>query len=102
MMARSVADFRLSYFAENELPFLFGEVSAEQMQLNYIILIAAALFLFAVSLVQEISGREIRDILNERHAALQWAVLFAGAILLLTYGIYGPGYDVQGFVYMQF
>ena len=102
MMVRSIADLRLAYFAEKELPFLFGEVSAEQMQLNYIILIAAALFLFAVSLVQEISGREIRDILNERHAALQWAVLFVGAILLLTYGIYGPGYDVQGFVYMQF
>ena len=102
MMKRSVADFHISYFSENELPILFGEVSAQQMQLNYIILIISTLFLFAVSLVQEITGREIRGILNERPAALQWILLFAGAIFVFTYSIYGPGYDVQGFVYMQF
>lgn len=102
MMKRTVTDFDLNFFVESELPFLFGDVSANQAHLSYIILIVTTIFLFAVSLVQEITGIKIRDYLNERHTAVQFILLFAGVIFILTYGIYGPGYDVQGFVYMQF
>jgi hypothetical protein len=33
---------------------------------------------------------------------VQWLILFAAVMTLLFLGVYGPGYDPQDFVYMQF
>ena len=67
-----------------------------------VILCFAVIILFIVSLVQESTGKQIRDMIDEKPWPLEWAVLFAGMVIVLCFGIYGPGYDAAAFVYMQF
>lgn len=67
-----------------------------------VILCIAVIILFVVSLVQESTGKQIRDMIDEKPWPLEWAVLFAGMVIVLCFGIYGPGYDAAAFVYMQF
>ena len=40
--------------------------------------------------------------LDKKSFALRGFVIFAGVMLVLVFGIYGPGYDPAAFVYMQF
>lgn len=70
---------------------------------DFLVLIVCTAALFAVSLVQEThSGHSLRAMLNKKPFVMQYLVLLAGVMLLLIFGIYGPGYDPADFVYMQF
>lgn len=44
----------------------------------------------------------VRRSLDEKPLALRWAVLLAAFALVLTFGIYGPGYDAGAFIYRGF
>ena len=102
MMKRSIADLRPSYFIHNELNLLYGDVSDEQMVLDYSILLITTVFYFFVSLYQEIAKKELRSILDKKSVVIQWGLLFVTTLFVLSFGKYGPGYDIQGFLYMQF
>ena len=58
---------------------------------------------FVASVIQERhSSTTIREMLDKKPFALRGFVIFAGVMLVLVFGIYGPGYDPAAFVYMQF
>ena len=51
----------------------------------------------------EMTGLEAPgDLLNRRHALIQWVAIFIGIMSLLLFGMYGSGYDAADFVYMGF
>ena len=64
------------------------------------------LLLFAVSIAQEILERRgiditIRDWLGSRNVIFRGAVLLAGVLLILCFGVYGAGAGAT-FIYEQF
>lgn len=63
---------------------------------------AGILIMFIVSLIQERTGKRVRDLIDDKHWTLEWAVTFAAVILIICFGCYGPGFDASAFVYMQF
>lgn len=70
---------------------------------DYAIIIFAMIVVFAASVIQERhSSTTIREMLDRKPFALRGLVIFAGLMLVLVFGIYGPGYDPAAFVYMQF
>ncbi|MBE6041061.1 MAG: MBOAT family protein [Clostridiales bacterium] len=44
----------------------------------------------------------LRVRIAQRSTLVQWLILFVAIMTLLVLGVYGPGYDPQDFVYMQF
>lgn len=72
-------------------------------KLDYLLLAFCTFFLFAVSLIQE-KHKEVslREMLDRKPFIVRYCVLFVGILVLLVFGIYGPGYDPAEFVYMQF
>lgn len=70
---------------------------------DYAIIIFAMIVVFVASVIQERhSSTTIREMLDRKPFALRGLVIFAGLMLVLVFGIYGPGYDPAAFVYMQF
>lgn len=70
---------------------------------DYAIIIFAMIVVFVASVIQERhSSTTIREMLDRKPFALRGLVIFAGMMLVLVFGIYGPGYDPAAFVYMQF
>ncbi|MCR5626752.1 MAG: MBOAT family protein [Lachnospiraceae bacterium] len=101
MMRRMVFESDFPRFIGEEFMTLFG-TSEKQTLLDYRVLLAASIVLLIASIIQEKTGRNIREMLDEKHYVIQAALVFLGIMLTLIFGIYGPGYDVKGFVYMQF
>lgn len=61
------------------------------------------MILFTVSLIQERnSAVTIRRMLDEKPFLLRFAVILAGIMMVLVFGVYGPDYSAAEFVYMQF
>ncbi len=72
-------------------------------KLDYLIIIFGMIVIFVASVIQERhSETTIREMLDRKPFALRYLVVFAGVMLVLVFGIYGPGYDPAAFVYMQF
>lgn len=70
---------------------------------EYAIIAFGMLVVFVASVIQERhSSTTIREMLDRKPFALRGLVIFAGVMLVLVFGIYGPGYDPAAFVYMQF
>ena len=67
------------------------------------LLAACTVFLFFVSLIQERNdGTTIREMLDKKPFVLRLAVIAAGILAILVFGMYGPGFSAAEFVYMQF
>lgn len=87
-------NFSMAYHQISELG-LFKE--------EYIILLAGAIVLFMVGVVQEThDGTNIRDMLDQRRTLLRGTILYVGFMSIVILGTYGPGYNPADFVYMQF
>ena len=97
MLIRSVIDLHLS--DRHNLHIL---LDCGLKKMDYKIILAATIFLFIISVMQERSGRKIRDMLWERNAFVQGLVLTIGIFVILLLGYYGPKLDASAFVYMQF
>ena len=70
---------------------------------EYAIIIFGMIVVFVASVIQERhSSTTIREMLDKKPFALRGLVIFAGFMLVLVFGIYGPKYDPAAFVYMQF
>ena len=97
MMWLSITDFHISELAD---PAIFDALGVSSASL---ILVAIAVFaLLVCSIVQECSGRTLREMICSKGF---WAE--AGVFLLLfwvvaIFGVYGPGTNPAEFVYMQF
>lgn len=67
---------------------------------DLIVVIIALLVVLCVSLVQR-SGAIRARILN-KSSLVWWSISTALLVAVLIYGYYGPGYDSQAFIYLQF
>ena len=66
-----------------------------------IVLASATLLLFTVSLLQE-RGMRIRETIDRRNIVLRWTIWLALLIIVLVFGVYGPGYDAANFIYQAY
>lgn len=60
-------------------------------------------FIFMVSLIQERNdGTTIREMLDRKPFVFRLTAITAGIMMILVFGMYGPGFSAAEFVYMQF
>lgn len=60
-------------------------------------------FILIVSVIQERNdGTTIRTMLDQKPFVVRLAVIVAGIMAVLVFGMYGPGFSAAEFVYMQF
>lgn len=101
--AQAMNTFKLAFVDQN---FSVGWSQISELGLDkfdYAIIIFAMIVIFVASVIQERhSSTTIREMLDKKPFALRGLVIFAGLMLVLVFGIYGPGYDPAAFVYMQF
>ncbi len=70
---------------------------------DYLLLIACAGVILAVSIVQERhADTNIREMLDEKPFILRFVLFFICIMAVIVFGIYGSGYAAADFVYMQF
>ncbi|MGM9973425.1 MAG: MBOAT family O-acyltransferase [Clostridiaceae bacterium] len=97
MMRLSLLDFHISDLINIEALKLLG-----LYKFDYLVLLIGIIIIFISSLIQEKTGRRIRDILDEKPLMIRWPVYIAGIFLVILMGVYGPGTSASEFVYMQF
>lgn len=70
---------------------------------DYIIIAFGAVVVLIVSILQErYSPNTLREKLDKQKFWIRWLVLLFFMFVVMTYGIYGPGYSAANFVYAQF
>lgn len=101
--AQAMNTFKLA-FVDQSLSVGRSQISDLGLdKFDYAIIIFAMIVVFVASVIQERhSSTTIREMLDRKSFALRGFVIFAGVMLVLVFGIYGPGYDPAAFVYMQF
>ena len=97
MMRLSLLDFHISDLFNIEALKLLG-----LYKFDYLVLLIGIVIIFISSLIQEKTGRRIRDILDEKPLMIRWPVYITGIFLVILMGVYGPGTSASEFVYMQF
>lgn len=71
-------------------------------KMDYLLIVICAGVLFIVSLIQERKKIDIRNALDKKSLVIRLLIVLIGLIIILNYGIYGPGYNTVDFVYAQF
>lgn len=101
--AEAMNTFKLA-FVDQSFSVGWSQISELGLdKFDYAIIIFAMIVVFVASVIQERhSSTTIREMLDRKPFALRGFVIFAGVMLVLVFGIYGPGYDPAAFVYMQF
>lgn len=101
--AEAMNTFKLA-FVDQSFSVGWSQISELGLdKFDYAIIIFAMIVVFVASVIQERhSSTTIREMLDKKSFALRGFVIFAGVMLVLVFGIYGPGYDPAAFVYMQF
>lgn len=69
---------------------------------DYLIIFMGLIIIFISSVIQEKSNKQIRMLLDQRSFWLRYLLILSGITIVLTLGIYGPGYNSADFVYAQF
>lgn len=85
-------------------PWIFFDGSMFQLGLdrpNFTLMILCLGVLLAVSCLQE-GGKSVRRRLAEQNLVFRWIALFALFCGIALFGMYGPGYNAQDFIYGQF
>ena len=101
--ADAMYTFRM-ILTDQSLPRGLSEIPKLKLHvMDYPILLVCTFALLGVSLIQEKHpDTTLRVMLDERPFLIRYLVLLVGLAMLMVFGIYGPGYDVAAFVYMQF
>lgn len=101
--AEAMNTFKLA-FVDQSFSVGWSQISELGLdKFDYAIIIFGLIVVFVASVIQERhSSTTIREMLDKKSFALRGFVIFAGVMLVLVFGIYGPGYDPAAFVYMQF
>lgn len=85
-------------------PWIFFENSLYEMGLDrkdFWILCFSVMILWVVSFMQE-SGIKIREELAKQNLVFRWIIYWIAIFGILSFGIYGAGYDETQFIYFQF
>ncbi len=70
---------------------------------DYFVLAVGLIIIWIVSIRQEkLKLDGFGELISRRRTVFQWLCLFCMIMLIIIWGIYGPGYDPADFVYMQF
>ena len=70
---------------------------------DYLVLILGVIVMFFVSLIQEKNpDTTLRQLLDRKPFILRYLLILVAIMVLLVFGIYGPGFNPAEFVYMQF
>ena len=67
---------------------------------NYVVLLVGFIVLLIVDILQE--KKSVRECIEKRSVWVRWGVYIVAFLIVLLFGMYGPGYDQTQFVYMQF
>lgn len=67
---------------------------------HYIILAFSLIILFIFDVMQEKTS--VRQWLAKKNIVLRWCIYITAIFIILLFGMYGPGYNQNSFVYMQF
>jgi len=96
MMKRSVTDWRLGGLME--------EMHVEGVRLaDYLVLfIFFWLILFMSIRMEKANVDNPGELVSKHGKVFQWIMIYGLILLIIVFGIYGPGYDPAEFVYMQF
>ena len=97
MMWRSVTDFHISDYAN-----LACLIPTKLDQYDYIIIGAGTLIILIVSIIEECTGKNLRETLSSKPVILQWPLYLLLICTIILFGVYGPGTCPSEFVYMQF
>lgn len=81
----------------NGQAFLLGGIKKEDIT---ILMISLMVFL-GVSIYQE-KKKSVRNWLKEQNLVFRWIVFYTLLFAIILFGVYGPGYNVQSFIYGQF
>ena len=93
------SSFKVSHIERifNGEAFLLGGLKVQDL----IILIVASLIMLYISIKQE-KGTKIRESLSKQNMLFRWIVLYGVIFSIIIFGIYGPRYNVQSFIYGAF
>lgn len=67
---------------------------------NFILAVVCILVLWSVAMLQERSS--VRERIAGSNIVFRWMIYYIAIFAVLIFGIYGPGYDVASFIYMNF
>lgn len=85
----------LSFITNGSLTILGIEVP------DWFVLIFAIAVLFLVDHWHE-KGIRIRETISRQHIVFRWLIYYAVILLILIFGVYGPGYNAASFIYEKF
>ena len=105
------ADSLMGFFRLLKRLFSFRHIemlfSGEMFYLGYTslaewgVLLFGMLLMFFVDLLHE-KNWHLRECLAKQKLWVRWAVYYGVIIAIMIFGIYGPGYDAQAFIYAGF
>ncbi len=72
----------------------------DRVEMN--VLFVSLLILLLVDLVRYLKKQQLDTFLAEQNLWFRWGVLLMLIAAVAIFGIYGPGYDAQAFIYFQF
>lgn len=101
---RTAMDMFVRMITRQNLRGAVGDISAFDLtKKDYLVLIIGVAIMFLVSLIQEKNqDKSLRQILDQKPFILRYLLILVAIIVLLVFGIYGPGFNPAEFVYMQF
>jgi len=68
---------------------------------NWVALTAFLLVLLYVDLVHE-RGVSFREVMDRQNIIFRWLIYIGAVLVILIFGMYGPGYDAASFIYQGF
>lgn len=74
--------------------------SLDRIDMN--ILIFSIVMLFLVDLVKKINNQTIDEFLIKQNVWFRWIIIIVLIWMIFIFGIYGPAFDPQQFIYFQF
>ena len=69
---------------------------------EYVILVLGTILILVVSIFNEKSTQSLRKRIDNKPVAFECIITVIGLLVVLTFGVYGPGYNAADFVYAQF
>jgi hypothetical protein len=101
---RAAMEMFAAMIARQNIRGAMADISAFDLtKKDYLVLILGVIVMFFVSLIQEKNpDTTLRQLLDRKPFILRYLLILAAIIVLLVFGIYGPGFNPAEFVYMQF
>ena len=68
---------------------------------NFVVLGVALCILLLADLVKY-NGVKMREVILNRNIVVRWGMILVAVAVILTFGIWGSGYEATNFIYFQF